>query len=524
MIMNLDLQVIPLSRGNKGGLFFFLYVVFYFMPLMSESLSDGLVQSYEMQVSGSDGSTPLWLNANKYGLSSLSSFNGYVRGGLERSLEVDDGKRWGIGYGIDLVTPLHFTSDFVIQQCYAEVRYKHAVLTLGQKEQPMQLKNVELSSGSQTLGINARPIPGCRLSFPEYWIVPGLHNWLALKGHFSYGWMTDGHFQKEWTKGLTRYSQGVLYHDKAGYLRIGPGDKEFPFCLELGLEMACEFGGTLYRPGRSTINGHSGIKAFLDAFIAGGDDESGNVVYSNVAGDQLGSWVARLNYENEHFELSVYADHFFEDHSSMFLLDYDGYGSGEEWDTWKKNRYLLYPLKDIMAGTELRLKDFRWLDGAVIEFLNTRYQCGPIYHDHTPRLSEHLGGDDNYYNHGLYPGWIHWGQVIGNPLYRSPIYNTDESLTIKDNRFYAWHFGLSGNLLSNLRYRLLCSWQKGWGTYSSPYLYPQENLSMMGEVTYQFKGNGLLKHCAIKLAGGFDKGELLGNNLGAQLTFIYQTH
>ena len=154
------------------------------MSLMSESLSEGLVQRYEIQVSGSDGCTPLWLNANKSGLSSLDSFNGYVRGGLERSLEVDEEKKWGIGYGLDLVTPLHYTSNFVIQQCYAEVRYKHAVLTIGQKEQPMQLKNIELSSGSQTLGINARPIPEVRLSFMNIGVSLG----------YTIGWPSRGTF------------------------------------------------------------------------------------------------------------------------------------------------------------------------------------------------------------------------------------------------------------------------------------------------------------------------------------------
>lgn len=488
------------------------------MNALSQIVNSTFIEIFEVQISVSDGCTPLWLNANKYGLSSLDSFNGYVRGGLERPLKVDEEKKWGIGYGLDLVAPLYYTSDFVIQQCYAEVRYKHAVLTIGQKEQPMQLKSLELSSGSQTLGINARPIPEVRLSFPDYWNVPGLHNCLAIKGHFSYGWMTDGHFQKDWTKGLSRYSEGVLYHDKSGYLRIGPGDCNFPLSLELGLEMACEFGGKIYRHGRSTINGHTGLNAYIDAFMAGGD-EDGSQYYQTMTGDQLGSWVARLNYDNEEIGLSLYADHYFEDHSSMFLLDYDGYGSGDEWDTWVNNRYLLYPLKDIMLGAELSLKHFKWFDGVVIEYINTRYQSGPIYHDHTPNMSDHIGGRDSYYEHYLYPGWVHWGQVMGNPLYRSPIYNKDGTLTIKDNRFYAWHFGMSGNLLSNFRYRVLCSWQKGFGTYSSPYLYPQENLSMMGEMTYSFHD-----HYSIRVAAGFDRGELLGNNLGCQMTFIYKTH
>ena len=103
------------------------------MPVLSQTLSEGLEQTYELQMSASTNLTPLWLNANRYGLSSLRSTNGYVRGRVERPLCVDANKEWGMGYGLDLAVPLHYTSDFVIQQCYAEVRYKHGILTLGQK-------------------------------------------------------------------------------------------------------------------------------------------------------------------------------------------------------------------------------------------------------------------------------------------------------------------------------------------------------------------------------------------------------
>ena len=39
-------------------------------------LTSGLTYRVEAQVSASDGRTPLWLNANKYGLSSLDQYNG----------------------------------------------------------------------------------------------------------------------------------------------------------------------------------------------------------------------------------------------------------------------------------------------------------------------------------------------------------------------------------------------------------------------------------------------------------------
>lgn len=491
------------------------------LPALSQTLTEGLEQTYEVQASASSGHTPLWLNANRYGLSSLRSVNGYMRGRVERPLDVDSVKQFGFGYGLDLAVPLHYISHLVLQQCYAEARYKHGILTVGQKQWPMELKNNELSSGSHTLGINARPIPGVRFSVPDYWCVPGLNGWLALKGHLAFGWMTDSGFQEEWTDRASRYAVGVCYHSKAGYLRIGQANDDFPFSLELGLEMACEFGGKLYRTGRGVVEAKKGLMAYVDAFLASGDDEV-DAVYKNVGGDHLGSWVARLNYVGDKVSAGLYADHYFEDHSAMFFLDYDGYGKGGEWDQRKENLFLLYPLQDILLGLEVKLHDVRWVDGIVLEFLNTRYQSGPIYHDHNPGISDHIGGVDNYYNHGLYPGWVHWGQVMGNPLYRSPIYNTDGTLLVEDNRFTAWHVGVSGSPLENLRYRLLASWQEGLGTYSSPFLEPQRNLSLLAEATYHLSGQGILGRSALRLGIGYDHGKLLGNNFGSQLTFIYK--
>ncbi len=75
----------------------------------------------ETQLSASNHRTPLWLNANKYGLSSLESANGYVRVGVERTLQTDSAKRWAIGYGLDVVAPWHYNSKLIVQQAYAEV-------------------------------------------------------------------------------------------------------------------------------------------------------------------------------------------------------------------------------------------------------------------------------------------------------------------------------------------------------------------------------------------------------------------
>ena len=101
----------------------------------------------------------------------------------------------------------------------------------------------------------------------------------------------------------------------------------------------------------------------------------------------------------------------------------------------------------------------------------SRYNCCNRYNFCSPcsyySFDNHynLSSYDNYYNHHLYTGWQHWGQVLGNPLYLSPLYNTDGHIEVEHNRFVAWHLGFSGSPCSRLHYRVLASWQKSYGSY-----------------------------------------------------------
>lgn len=476
----------------------------------------------EMQTTNGGGKfSPLWLNANRYGLSSLEKNNGYLLAGIEKPLALDSAKQWGLGYGVSMAVAYDFTSSIVVQEAYVEGRWKKGVFSVGSKEWPMEFKNNELSSGSQTFGINARPVPQVRLALPEYWSFG--KGWFALKGYIAYGMQTDDKWQKEFTHQESRYTEHVLYHAKAAYLRIGrPGVKRVT--AELGLEHASLFGGTSYRKWENGqlvgVKNRIGLSSFWHAFYGGGNDV-GEGTYKNVEGDMLGSWVVRINYDAPSWNLGVYADHFFEDHSSMFFLDYDGYGEGDEWQEKKRHRFLLYDLKDIMLGVELQLKKCSWLKTIVAEYLYTKYQSGPIYHDHTETIPDHIGGADEYYNHGIFCGWQHWGMVMGNPLYRSPLYNDDGTIYVKNNRFIAWHFGVNGSITPYLDYRLLATWQKGWGaskkgwdTKNYMFPHPRRNGSLMAEATYKIASKGLQFTAAM----GLDKGTLLGDNFGIQLT------
>ena len=500
----------------------------YVPPTVKDTTRVGILNNInykvEMQGSFSNTKTPLWLNANKYGLSSLEKTNGYIRTAVYRPLSVDDGHKWGIGYGVDVAVPLNYTSNFVVQQAYIEGRWLHGTLTIGAKQQPMQLKNNSLSSGSQTLGINARPVPQVRIALADYWTLPFANGWLHLKGHIAYGKMTDDKWQHNFTNRQNKYADNVLYHSKAGYLKLGNDEVFCPWSLEVGLEMASLFGGTAYRPiaggGMETLKGETGLKAFWKAFLPGGAD-IGETTYQNAEGDQLGSWVARLKYEGEMNSYSLYADKFFEDHSGMFFLDYDGYGTGNEWQQKKKRRYLTYGMKDWLLGFEYHRRADSWLNTIVLEYIYSKYQSGPIYHDHTQTIADHIGGQDNYYNHYIYTGYQHWGQTMGNPLYRSPIYNNNGKIEFTDNRFVAYHLGLAGAPTEYVNWRMLASLQKGLGTYTEPYSRERHNVSILAEVGYKAHSISAtwLNGIDIKAAYGMDFGSILGGiNYGFQLT------
>ncbi len=201
----------------------------------------------------------------------------------------------------------------------------------------------------------------------------------------------------------------------------------------------------------------------------------------------------------------------------MFQVDYNGYGSGDEWQEKKKSKYVVYDFKDWMLGFDLSLKYGTWLRDITIEYLYTKYQSGPIYHDHTATIPDHIGGQDNYYNHNIYPGWQHWGQVMGNPLYRSPIYNTDGTIQVENNRFMAFHLGFDGSPTDNFAYRVLATYQEGLGTYADPYTKEHHNVSFLVEGEYKFS-NRRMRGWSVRGSYAMDFGAILGNNQGFQIT------
>jgi hypothetical protein len=102
---------------------------------------------------------------------------------------------------------------------------------------------------------------------------------------------------------------------------------------------------------------------------------------------------------------------------------------------------------------------------------------------------------------------------MGNPLYLSPLYNASGEINVNNNRFKAWHLGVSGQPTNDLYYRVLLTWQDGLGTYRKPYTHRKYNTSLMAEASYRLRGGW-----SVTGAFGADFGAIRGDNHGVQFT------
>ncbi|MBO7499084.1 MAG: hypothetical protein J6T64_07840 [Bacteroidaceae bacterium] len=475
---------------------------------------------------------PFWLTANRHGLASLERNSAYLRTSVLHDYRTSQGFDWECGIDAAFGTlnniNIGIASDasgwgdtqFVLQQLYAGVRYGCWQLTLGSREHTSQGKNARLSSGGMTWCGNARPIPQVRLGIYDYAVVPFVfHDWLSVKGFVSYGRTTDDAFQRRFVvpARYALYTRGALFHEKSFFFRVGRRDVS-PLALEIGLEMNCQFGGELWEhdtrldPSDADKRLYANPRRaadFLKALLplSGGD---GSTVsdQNNAAGNHFGSIHAALNYEPSEWQLRAYYEHYFDGRTGM--------------TPWNKTRdmagqphvWIAYPWFDGLYGLEFSLPRNPIVSTVVVEYNTTRDQCGAIHHSSTATLPASIHGFACYYYNSSYPSYQHHGMTAGSPLLYSPLYNADHTLINTDTRLRALHLGISGDPTPALRYRLLGTFVRSWGSYMDPLPDPQNTFSTLAEVTWAPQQ---LRGWAGTAALALDRSPRLGNNVGVEI-------
>ncbi len=483
---------------------------------------------------------PYMLTANRQGLSSVESNSRYGRYGLNYGITSNNGNL-RLNSVADVVIGYNQKSDVYIQQLYADFSWKWLTLSIGSKERYGELQSDTrqfegsefasnmvnrfhptmyfvqqsmLGSGGLSYSGNSAPIPQIRLEIPDYIPFPWSNEWVKIRGHIAYGMFTDAGFQSLFSREnpTTQYGKNILYHSKAAFIEIGKAEK-FPLLFEGGLEMYTQFGGDIYthKDGK-IISMPRRAMDFWKAFIPlSGSDDTPTVEQTNISGNQMGSWHAAFTVPTKVADIRIFGEHFFEDFSQLFFIEYQSDRKG--------NRNIIYyPWRDIKLGIRITNKSryITFVSAIQYEYLSTKDQSGALYHDPSDYFNEQMDGADNYYNHGIYPGWHHWGMGIGNPLIFSPAYNTNGSLQFKGNRVTAHTVGLNGTLekYTPLSYRLIYTYSENYGTYANPFPEKKYTTSLLADVIFAPSNSKWLG----RISFAYDKSNHIGENTGIMFT------
>ncbi len=481
------------------------------MPLQSQTFN------YGVEVFGNTGNgdfAPYFIGSNVYGVttqqsSALLRVNGYK--------SIDKKDRFSYGFGIDVVSGYssgakydYFDgntqswashdigpSTMWLQQLYVELKYRSLFLTLGQKQQESPMLDNLLSSGDLTRSTNSRPMLGLTAGFIDFQDIPLTDGWVQLEGQLFFGKCMDGDWIKNhYNHYNSFYTSDVWFNYKRIHFRTRV-DK--PLSVTIGLQAAAQFAGVKreYRKGKLYSEEKHPLE-FADFFKMivpkNGEEEY-------YKGNHVGNWDISMNYRLCNGDaLRLYAQFPWEDGSGMGKLNgFDG-----------------------LWGIEYKCSSCRWVDGIVIEYLDFMNQSGPLHWDPVDNVGTNLKdeatGADSYYNNYFYNGYNYYGMSIGTPFIPSTLYNSDGYMRVVDTRLRGVHVGMSGQVASNIGYRLLYSYRKGYGDVYIPRRRPVENTSAMLEVTYNLSK---LPGLQIKAQVAIDRGGIYGNNFGTMLSVSY---
>lgn len=446
---------------------------------------------------GTGDFTAYQLATNRHHVLATRPNTAYLRGAVNARHSFTP--RLSLSAAVDAVVSVHADHELYLQQCYANLSYQSFFIEIGSRELKPAVRDDVLSSGAFANGTNAKPVPQVHFGTSDFWNVPFTKGWLQAHFDFGYGKFMDSGYREDMFrrggKANFSYSTGALYHQKHLYFRTNPTKR---FFITAGIEHSVQLCGTSH----TLVDGRmehkekpASLKAFWHVILPLGDSHyfENEAMEDWIYGNHVGTMTVQLGCNiDRHHQVEVYVDDPFEDGSGM--------RKGNGWDG--------------LYGVQYRNKapGRQWVRGAVVEFLQTTNQSGPLHWDGADypeparsEITDKATGNDNYYNHMFYVSYDHYGMTLGNALITSPIYNLDGNTSFVDNRIKAWHLGVNGEITDRLSYLVKCSYREGWGTYAMPLPKKHHSLDAM------LQGQYAAGPWQISAAYAFDKGNVYGD-------------
>ena len=445
---------------------------------------------------GTGDFTAYQLSTNRHHVLATRPNTAYLRGAV--NVEHAFNEDWKLSGTVYVIGSLHADHKAYLQQCYANLSWKNFFIEVGTREQQQVVRDNLLSVGSFVKGTNAKPIPQIHLGTNGFWNVPFTKEWVQINFDFGYGKFLDGQYREDafYQGNNLLYSKGIYYHQKHLYIRSNPTK---PIFVMVGIEHAAQFGGTSYGYNRKGVftskSKPTNLKAFWNVILPIGNSNyfEDEALEDWVYGNHVGVMTYQIGWNiNKNHQIQAYLDNPFEDGS--------GVRKGNGWDGLWGFQYAN------------RTPGKQYVRGAVFEYFQSTNQSGPLHWDGNDypepirsQITSIVTGNDNYYNHGFYGSYAHYGMTPGIALILSPIYNRDGHNDYRDNRVKAWHIGINGEITDHLSYMVKGSYREGWGTYDNPLTEKHHSFDAMLQGLYT---TGPWQFGA---AYAFDKGNIYGD-------------
>lgn len=379
-----------------------VYLILYPFP--------GVFAQISVETSGiisSESNTPFWFESNRYGIYSRDGSQFVTR--LQYHNLISDFDILDIHYGFSLIARPGRSSTASVNQGYVKLRGYGFELSAGRFTDHSPLYNHPHGIGSLGVSANAPPVPKVKIGLTDWTAVPFTKELLHIQGHIAHGWL-----------GSNRYSNDVLLHEKAGYLKIG-GD--FSVNVYGGLVHYVLWGGS--NPEDGDIPNR--FSDFIDIFFAqSGDESTPGQDQAYVLGNQMGTWVFGSFIDLDRADINVYLQAPIE----------------SKYDLKLKN------MSDVLTGLTVSFSDDLLIpvNRITYEYLYTKNQGGErrLNPEADPNIDLYRG-NQNYYNHEIYrTGWAYQFRTIGNPLFKL----NRQNMGILNNRIIAHHIGFESNFES----------------------------------------------------------------------------
>lgn len=374
-----------------------------------------------------------------------------------------------IELGTNMIANYSGQFDFHFNDLYAKAYLWNWKLEGGLFKEPEYYYNLSSTNGSIDRSNNNRPYPRIRLATNEFIPFIFFKNWFSYKAEYDEGILND-----------QRVVMDTRLHHKSLFVKAKIAKK---VDVTIGLNHYVMWGGISPHYGELP----SSFKDYI-TYITGGAGTSNfpETDQLNIAGNQLGSYLVKVDFPVNNIDISVYASHPFEDKSGMEL----------------DNR------RDKLYGLFVDLKKRTIISKLMLEHMYTIHQSGHIHQKGVMR------GRDNYFNHGYYlNGFTYKGYTLASPLF-SPVVPGENKTAIENNRISMYHLGFAGELTPRINWDGKLTYSHNLGTYNNTYPEPKNQFSSL--LNFKYNSNQLPFQLSLSLAS--DYGQLYENRFGAMFS------